>query len=130
VGQGVFLGKRHVDPRQRGTLALIDAGEKKWDDGVFRISPVKVRWDGGAEPGECRRKIRRCGAGCRVSAAKAEPETKPAALAAAPAKTVRRFIWTPLARESYRLSATYRETKADPAAQPHSCLARAVGKEG
>jgi hypothetical protein len=30
-----------------------------------------------------------------VSAGKAEPEAKPAALAAAPAKTVRRFIWIP-----------------------------------
>ena len=63
VGQSVLFGERHVDHRQRRALALIDAGEEERDDGVLDIGPVEMRGDGGAEPGQCLSKIRRCGTG-------------------------------------------------------------------
>ena len=58
VRQSILLGERHVDHRQRGTLALIDAGEEERDDGVLDIGPVEMRRNGGAKPGQRRGEIR------------------------------------------------------------------------
>jgi hypothetical protein len=112
VGQGVLLGKCHVDHRQRGTLALIDAGEKKWDDGVFHISPVKVRRDGGAEPGQCRRKIWRCGAGCRGLSGESGAGNKAGRAGSGASQNRPSFhLDTPLDMRAISSRQTYRETQ-------------------
>jgi hypothetical protein len=135
VGQGVLLGKCHVDHRQRGTLALIDAGEKKWDDGVFHVSSVKVRWNGGPEPGECRRKIRRCGAGCRGRSGESGAGNKASRAGSGPSQNRPSFhLDTPCARKLSALGNRIGKPKADPAAHPaflfgNSRRQRGVGYE-